>query len=382
MKAILIVDDISINRKLIKAVISKNMTELNFYEASDGVQALEIIYHNQVDLIFLDLLMPKLDGFGFLKEIKSSDRYSNIPVIVSSAIDEIEYVKKALELGADDYFTKPFTSEQIEFILPLKVKNALKEVEHIRTIMELNSMMQEEMELANIFQHMIINNTKELKTAQMYGDYLPASKVGGDFFDCIENQDGLWFIIADVSGHGVAASMISSMVKVMFENYIKLEKTPAGVIKRMNDFFCDSIKDNLYFSFTAFIGNIKNNCLTFCNAGHPYPLVYKAVSKDFFVIEENGFIVGIMKEAEYFQMQTEVAAGDFIILYSDGFQNNADDDQLTVRAWVKQLIGFMNKLDMNLMTAEDTVWKIKQNFLKCQGKRCSDDTSIMVLKIL
>ncbi|HQI79345.1 MAG TPA: SpoIIE family protein phosphatase, partial [Petrotogaceae bacterium] len=74
--------------------------------------------------------------------------------------------------------------------------------------------------------------------------------------------------------------------------------------------------------------------------------------------------------------------GDFIILYSDGFQNNADDDQLTVRDWVKQLIGFMNKLDMHLMTAEDTVWQIKQNFLKCQGKRCSDDTSIMVLKIL
>lgn len=382
MKSILIVDDVSINRKLIKTVISKSMSDLNFYDASDGVQALEIIYNNKIDLIFLDLLMPKLDGFGFLREIKSSDRYGSIPVIVSSAIDETEYVKTALELGADDYFTKPFTSEQIEFILPLKVKNALKEVEHTRTIMELNSMMQEEMELANIFQHMIINNTKELKTAQMYGDYLPASKVGGDFFDCIENQEGLWFIIADVSGHGVAASMISSMVKVMFENYIKSEKTPSGVIKRMNDFFCDNIKNNLYFSFTAFIGNIKDNCLTFCNAGHPYPLVYRAVSGDFFLIEENGFIVGIMKEAEYVQMQTEILSGDFIILYSDGFQNNSDDEQLTVRAWIDQLTGFMRKLDMISMTAQDVVYKIKQNFLNCPKERCSDDTSIMVLKIL
>jgi sigma-B regulation protein RsbU (phosphoserine phosphatase) len=150
----------------------------------------------------------------------------------------------------------------------------------------------------------------------------------------------------------------------------------------MNDFFCDNIKNNLYFSFTAFIGNIKDNCLTFCNAGHPYPLVYRAVSGDFFLIEENGFIVGIMKEAEYVQMQTEILSGDFIILYSDGFQNNSDDEQLTVRAWIDQLTGFMRKLDMISMTAQDVVYKIKQNFLNCPKERCSDDTSIMVLKIL
>jgi len=85
-----------------------------FFEASDGQDGLEKLEQiGPVDLILLDMEMPRLDGIGFLEAVKKDPRWKDIPVIVVSTIAQRERMIKAIQEGAKQYLTKPFTSEQL-----------------------------------------------------------------------------------------------------------------------------------------------------------------------------------------------------------------------------------------------------------------------------
>lgn len=133
---ILIVDDVLSNRKLIRLILNKAVKDIEIYDVEDGVQAIEFIEKNDIQVVILDLIMPIVNGFQVLKSIKEKEKTKDVIVIVNSALDDIESIKEALELGAYDYFTKPFTKEQKEIILPLKIKNALKSREQQRLLKE------------------------------------------------------------------------------------------------------------------------------------------------------------------------------------------------------------------------------------------------------
>ncbi len=105
---ILIVDDETLIRNVIKEYSSSE--GYHIFEASDGLEAIEMVKNNNIDLVVLDVMMPNLDGFSACKEIK---RIKNIPVIILSARKE-EYDKLVgFELGIDDYMTKPFSPKEL-----------------------------------------------------------------------------------------------------------------------------------------------------------------------------------------------------------------------------------------------------------------------------
>ncbi len=106
--SILIVDDTTIVRKTLSFALKKAGHEVT--EASNGSEALALLYNQEVDLIFLDIHMPVMDGFEVLQALKQDPHFSNIPVIVLSANEEIEYAVRCIELGAIDYINKPFNA--------------------------------------------------------------------------------------------------------------------------------------------------------------------------------------------------------------------------------------------------------------------------------
>jgi CheY-like chemotaxis protein len=83
-------------------------------EAPSGKEALEALRKHSVDLVFLDLMMPEMDGLTFLALKKDDPRVSGIPVIVCSALGEKETLARAQELGAVNYILKPFTVNSVE----------------------------------------------------------------------------------------------------------------------------------------------------------------------------------------------------------------------------------------------------------------------------
>ncbi|MCK4224456.1 MAG: response regulator [candidate division Zixibacteria bacterium] len=124
MSTILLVDDEKMNLKILSTVLRKGRYQ--FLEAESGEEALELLERENVDLIVLDLMMPGMDGFQTLERIEQNRSTAFIPVIIASALKDSVAIEKGLELGANDYFTKPLSDDDRRFQLPLKVRNLIK----------------------------------------------------------------------------------------------------------------------------------------------------------------------------------------------------------------------------------------------------------------
>lgn len=104
--SILVVDDDPINRILLSRELEREGHRV--LAAENGLQALEILQNDKFDIVLLDVLMPELDGYETLARIERDDKLRHIPVIMISALEEIESVVRCIEMGAADYLPKPF----------------------------------------------------------------------------------------------------------------------------------------------------------------------------------------------------------------------------------------------------------------------------------
>jgi CheY-like chemotaxis protein len=113
MKTVLMIDDEDINHHVIRMILKNDGYEMiNSYT---GAEALDYLskYSSKIDFIFLDLMMPDMHGLEVLKKIKSDESLAHIPIIVQSANSDKNTYFKAIELGAIEFFTKPYNNKDI-----------------------------------------------------------------------------------------------------------------------------------------------------------------------------------------------------------------------------------------------------------------------------
>lgn len=115
---ILVVEDDKNTRKLLTTVLRNH--GYNTFEAKDGVEALDVLEHNHVDLMVLDVMMPNMDGFTLTKTLRDGD--SQLPILMLSAKQNVVDIKQGFVVGIDDYLTKPFDFD----VLLLRIKALLR----------------------------------------------------------------------------------------------------------------------------------------------------------------------------------------------------------------------------------------------------------------
>src|SRR5262245_53775660 len=103
---VLVVDDNAANRDVLARRLTREGHEV--VTAANGASALELVVSQEFDLVLLDLIMPEMNGFQVLRRLKATEHTSHVPVIVISALDELDSVVRCIESGAEDYLTKPF----------------------------------------------------------------------------------------------------------------------------------------------------------------------------------------------------------------------------------------------------------------------------------
>lgn len=157
---ILVVDDNETNRDLLTRRLERQGYQVSV--AENGLEALQKIGENEYDLVLLDIMMPELNGFQVLEQVKSDDRTMHIPVIMMSALTEVDSVVRCIEIGAEDYLTKPFNP----VLLRARISACLekkrlrdREVMHLRQI-------EDEKKRADELLHVILPNeiVEELKS--------------------------------------------------------------------------------------------------------------------------------------------------------------------------------------------------------------------------
>jgi two-component system chemotaxis response regulator CheY len=115
---ILIVDDSCLVRKAIKRIIEMiDLNDSEIHEAENGLEALDILSKEKIDLVLSDLNMPEMGGIEMYQRMKTEDKTKSIPVVIVTTESSVSRVKELLEDGIKDYLHKPFTPEEFREII-------------------------------------------------------------------------------------------------------------------------------------------------------------------------------------------------------------------------------------------------------------------------
>jgi sigma-B regulation protein RsbU (phosphoserine phosphatase) len=157
--------------------------------------------------------------------------------------------------------------------------------------------------------------------------YRPAGTVSGDYCDVVKTDaDGLFFVTADVSGKGVAASLLMSHLHAIVHTLLAGGGTPAELLKQANRFFCESILSS-HFATAAFGRANAAGTVTLANAGHWPALVVRGDGVD--ALDATGVPLGFTCAAAYGEHVVQLEPGDALVLYTDGLteaHTEADED--------------------------------------------------------
>jgi sigma-B regulation protein RsbU (phosphoserine phosphatase) len=176
-----------------------------------------------------------------------------------------------------------------------------------------------ELEIARQIQSSLLpRELPRLAGLEIAARHLSMSAVAGDFYDfLVTDQKHVGVLIADVTGHGVPAALIASMLKVAFAAQSAHADVPARVLTGLNRALCGKFEDHFVTAAYVFI-DLEAEVMRYAGAGHPPLMVISRGAGRARQIEENGLMLGLFPEAEYSAIEIPLSAGDRYLLCTDG----------------------------------------------------------------
>ena len=158
----------------------------------------------------------------------------------------------------------------------------------------------------------------EREDVDLFARVIPAREVGGDLYDFFIEDEKLYFIIGDVSGKGVPASLVMAVTCRLFRTVASYVKTPEGIMTTLNNALSESNESNMFC--TAFVGilDLKSGCLQYCNAGHNPPVVVKDDGEAEVLKVERNIAMGVWYDFTFKGEACHIDRGSTLFLYTDG----------------------------------------------------------------
>jgi sigma-B regulation protein RsbU (phosphoserine phosphatase) len=312
-KVVLLVDDTPANIQIVQAILQDSY---RIRVATNGIKALALANSEPVpDLILLDVMMPGMDGFEVCTRLKADPATREIPVMFLTGQTEIEDETRGFEVGGVDYIHKPFSRAVVKSRVHTHLVLRGIQEQLSRQLTAIRS----ELETARQIQLSILpREMPQIHGLDFAARYLPMTEVAGDFYDFITVDDyRIGALIADVSGHGMPAALISSMLKIALAEQSSCASDPIQVLLGLNQALCGKFQGHFVTAAYVFI-DMENNILRYAGAGHP-PLITKDnASTKVSEMLENGLFLGAFPEATYTSLEAPFKAGDWCLLYTDG----------------------------------------------------------------
>ena len=312
-KLILVVDDTPLNISVITGALKDTYrTKV----ATSGSKALAIASADEKpDLILLDVMMPEMDGYEVCLRLKADPMTREIPVIFLTAQTEAEDETRGFQVGAVDYVHKPFSPA----VVKARVHTHLVLRETREKLAHQLLAIQKELETARLIQQSILPETlPQVDGLDIAARYVPMAAVAGDFYDFIGvDNEHVGILVADVSGHGMPAALIASMLKIALAAQAAHADDPARVLHELNQALCGKFQHHYVTAAYMFV-DMKKRTLTYAGAGHPPLLMWRRGSPSVRDVTENGLFLGKFDFATYSSVELPLSAGDHGLLYTDG----------------------------------------------------------------
>jgi serine phosphatase RsbU (regulator of sigma subunit) len=319
-KTVLLVDDAPANIQIVNSIL-KDIYKIRI--ATSGAKALELANVMPLpDLILLDVMMPEMDGYEVCTQLKLNPATHDIPVIFLTGQTEVEDETRGFDVGAVDYIHKPFS--------PAVVKARVHTHLVLRGIREQLAQqlvtIQKELETARQIQLSILpSEIPKIEGLDIAARYVPMTSVAGDFYDFIvADEKHIGVLVADVSGHGMPAALIASMLKIALSAQVAHVADPAQVLLGLNQALCGKFQHHFVTAAYLYL-DMQKQTLTYAGAGHP-PLLLWGDSEGVRSVEENGLFLGKFSFATYTSVELPLKAGDRILLYTDGIPETTNPE--------------------------------------------------------
>lgn len=348
---LLLVDDEPFNLDLLEQEMESQQYAIT--TAANGQEALDKVADDPPDMIFLDLMMPVMDGFEVLKRLAADEVWRLIPVVIISASDDLDSIVKGIELGAVDFLPKPFEPA----ILHARLRAGLEK----KRLADLEAMylhsLERELEIGREIQSGFLPAEIPQPPGWQLSAYFKAAReVAGDFYDVFELASGeLCLLLGDVTDKGVGSALFMALYRsllraTLMANQLVPEPSLAATeisrdehqraVTLVNRYICRFHPSGMLATLFLGILDTEGGRLRYVSAGHDPSFVVRD-GKVVTSIDPTGPVLGAIEEAVFDVAEIDLEPADALVLYSDGIPDsrNAQGDTFGRESFIQALTG-------------------------------------------
>jgi phosphoserine phosphatase RsbU/P len=317
----LVIDDDPQTEPLFRKHLSRLRAQRQdeFIFANSDEEALEILEAGtEFDIALVAIDREGISGMSVFHQLKN--RSLRVPRIALTSGENLARIRRAMNDGATDFLTKPFSFA--DFIMTLN--RVTREVEHRRRNWRERaefSALRREIDIAGDIQQKILPQLyPDRPGLDIHGGMRPAKLMGGDFFDVFDvDDDHIGFVIADVSGKGVPAAFFMAVAQTLLRSIATVGTGPAESLAYVNRLLCGYHIPGMFVSVVYGTLNPSTGTICYANGGHQPPYVGNGSGDQPRLLEGGGgTVLGILDDVEYSEDTAVLAPGEFIYLYTDG----------------------------------------------------------------
>jgi len=340
---ILVVDDDATSRKMLMRTLSA--AGYDCYESDSGAETLKLVQGEQPSLLLLDFDMPGLDGAEVLKRMRANGdpAVAQIPAIMLTGHGGEESEVLCLEAGADDFVTKPINTA----VLRARIETQLRLRSMRRQLQQQNDELEKwrhnlerDLAAARMTQQSLIpQKPPALPGWEVAACYRPVIQVGGDIYGWLQVRDGrILFWIADATGHGASAALLTALAKLLFHHGSAEHDAPAAIMQAVNNDFRNIFGAHSFMTAMCVAVDPASGRASVVGAGHP-PLLVARHDGGTDSIASSAPPLGLVERARFIETIVDLRRGDAFVLYTDGLFGapNGEKPRLTPEHLAKMI---------------------------------------------
>ena len=377
---ILVVDDDAMSRRVLAQLLSA--AGYNCRVSKDGSKALETIHADPPSLLLLDFDMPGLNGAEVLKLLRSDEdpAVAQIPSIMLTAHGSEQSEVSCLQAGADDFVTKPVNASVLRARIETQLRLRLMRRQLEQQNDELEKWrrdLERDLAAARLTQQSLIPQKPLLLPGwQIATCYYPVIQVGGDIYGWLRMKDGrVLFWIADGTGHGAAAALLTTLAKLLFHHGSMDHDSPATLMEGVDNDFRSIFAATSFMTAMCVALDPATGRAQVVGAGHPSLLVvhHDGTTESIASVAPP---LGLIKRTAFTETAIDLEPGDAFLLYTDGLFRWTKDRRHPVTPGQLEKV-----LDHSAPSAEALLKRIvAQTAPKNSAKTAPDDVAAIAVR--
>jgi len=368
---IVLIDDSANDLQVTKRFLERRGFDVS--AATSGEEGLELAQAITPAAFIVDYRMPVMDGFEVTRRIKADPALQTIPVLMLTGADTAQTVVDGLESGADDFVTKGSDTE----ILLARLRALLRVKRYQDQLRKLNQQITRDLQIARRVQEALVpNGSFHGPRIEIRSAYIPSATLSGDFYDYFLQDELMYLFVADVSGHGLPASILVALLKSYIHTEADAQTSLSSFMASLNDFLFSVSLPTQFATAQLFRIDSAGN-LVYSNAAHPPFLLFQRSNGKTVVHEAPSHLLGAMPSMLFEEHRLQIAAGDTLFVYTDGLtdRRNAAGEFYSIDRIVALMDG---SCDADLTALYDRIFEDVSTFPATEEFR--DDIAFVVTR--